>query len=107
MSDAKSVDATSVLFGLEDEFCVLDARRVDAATVKVMVEQIAREGPCPDCGVFTSTVKDRPVMRLKDVPASGQRVELWWRNAGWSVPNRGVRGRASPSPLLPCVRGPG
>jgi hypothetical protein len=30
MSDATSVDATSVLFGLEDEFCVLDVGRVDA-----------------------------------------------------------------------------
>jgi transposase len=79
MSDATSVDATSVLFGLEDEFSVLDVCRVDAATVKVLVEQIAREGPCPDCGVSTGTVKDRPVRRLKDVPASGQRVELWWR----------------------------
>jgi len=79
MSDATSVDATAVLFGLEDEFGVRDVERIDAVTVKVMIEQIAREGPCPDCGVFTGTVKDRPVMRLKDVPASGQRVELWWR----------------------------
>jgi transposase len=79
MSDATSVDCTSVLFGLEEEFCVLGVRRVDAVTVKVLVEQIAREGPCPECGVFTGAVKDRPVTRLKDVPASGQRVELWWR----------------------------
>src|SRR5215212_7842678 len=28
---------------------------------------------------FTGRVKDQPVMRLKDVPASGQRVEPWWR----------------------------
>jgi transposase len=79
MSDATSVDATAVLFGLEDEFGVCDVQRIDAVTVKVMIEQIAREGPCPDCGVLTGTVKDRPVMRLKDVPASGQRIELWWR----------------------------
>jgi transposase len=25
------------------------------------------------------TVKDRPVMRLKDLPTPGQTVELWWR----------------------------
>src|SRR5215213_7789503 len=79
LTDATSVDPTAVLFGLEDEFGVRDVERIDAVTVKVMIEQIAREGPCPDCGVFTGTVKDRPVMRLKDVPASGQRVELWWR----------------------------
>jgi transposase len=29
--------------------------------------------------VFSGAVKDRPVMRLKDMPVSGQRVELWWR----------------------------
>jgi transposase len=79
MSDATSVDATAVLFGLEDEFGVCDVQRIDAVTVKVMIEQIARDGPCPDCGVLAGAVKDRPVMRLKDVPASGQRVELWWR----------------------------
>ena len=72
-------DATSVLFGLEHEFSVLEVRRVDATAVKVIIEQAAREGPCPECGVFSGTVKDRPVMRLKDLPTSGQAVELWWR----------------------------
>jgi transposase len=72
-------DATSVLFGLEDEFRVLTVHRVDQDTVKVIIEQTAREGPCPACAVITSAVKDRPLMRVKDLPASGQRVELWWR----------------------------
>jgi transposase len=72
-------DATSVLFGLEHEFSVVEVRRVDATTVKVIIEQAARAGPCPECGVFSGTVKDRPVMRLKDLPTSGQTVELWWR----------------------------
>ena len=72
-------DATSVLFGLEDEFIVLEVVRVDVTTVKVIIEQKTREGPCPKCGVFTGVVKDRPRVRLKDLPASGQRVELWWR----------------------------
>src|SRR6266550_8630489 len=72
-------DAMSVLFGLEHEFSVLEVQRVDTATVKVIIELAAREGPCPECGVFSGTVKDRPVMRLKDLPTSGQTVELWWR----------------------------
>ena len=38
-------DATSVLFGLKHEFSVLEVRRVDAAAVKVIIEQAAREGP--------------------------------------------------------------
>src|SRR5829696_9173384 len=79
MSDATSVDATSVLFGLEDEFRVLDVQRIDQRTVMVIIEQTAREGPCPACGVITGVVKDRPVMCLRDLPASGQRVQLWWR----------------------------
>src|SRR5215216_2701703 len=72
-------DATSVLFGLEHEFSVVEVRRVDAGAVKVIIEQAAREGPCPECGVFSGMVKDRPVMRLKDLPVFGQTVELWWR----------------------------
>jgi transposase len=72
-------DATSVLFGLEDEFRVLEVQRVDNTTVKVIIEQAARAGPCPGCGVFSGTVKDRPMMRLKDLPVSGQSVQLWWR----------------------------
>jgi transposase len=72
-------DATSVLFGLEDEFTVLDVQRVDVSNVRVLIEQTARDEPCPECGVVTGAVKDRPMMRLKDEPASGQRVELWWR----------------------------
>jgi hypothetical protein len=72
-------DATSVLFGLEDEFTVLDVQRVHDHIVKVVVEQAAREGPCPACGVLTGLVKDRPMMQLKDLPASGQMVQLWWR----------------------------
>lgn len=72
-------DATSVLFGLEDEFSVLEVQRVDTTTVNVIIEQIARECPCPECGVVSATVKDRPLMRLKDLLIFGQSVELWWR----------------------------
>ena len=72
-------DASSVLFGLEAEFSVASVARGGPAMVQVIVEQAAREGPCPACGVLSATVKDRPLMRIKDLPASGQRVELWWR----------------------------
>jgi transposase len=72
-------DATSVLFGLEHEFSVLEVQRVDITAVKVIIEQAAREGPCPECGVVSGTVKHRPWMRLKDLPVSGQTVQVWWR----------------------------
>jgi hypothetical protein len=37
-------DATSVLFGLEDEFVVVEVQRIDASRVKVLIEQLVREG---------------------------------------------------------------
>ena len=37
-------DATSVLFGLEHEFSVFEVEPVDITTVKVIIEQTAREG---------------------------------------------------------------
>jgi transposase len=90
MTDATSIDPTdmlsgvlsdptAVLFGLETEFRVLSVQRTGAAAVTVIVEQVAREGPCPTCGVLSAAVKDRPLMQVKDLPASGQTVELWWR----------------------------
>src|SRR5215212_8463430 len=79
MSDATSVDSTAVLFGLEGEFRVLEVQRVDAATVTVIIEQTVGEGLCRACEVLAGAVKDRPVMRLKDPPASRQQVQLRWR----------------------------
>lgn len=72
-------DATSVLYGLEDEFRVVAVTRLGVAEVKIIIEMRSREGPCPSCGGLSRRVKDRPVRRVKDVPASGQRVQLWWR----------------------------
>ena len=68
-----------LLFGLEHDFRVLEVQRVDTTTVKVIIEQTARAGPCPECGVFSGAVKERPWMQLKDLPISGQTVQLWWR----------------------------
>jgi transposase len=78
LSDVLS-DPAAVLFGLEAEFGVLNVERTGPASVKLTIEQTARDGPCPACGVLSSTVKDRPQVRIKDLPASGQQVELWWR----------------------------
>lgn len=71
--------SAAVLFGLEHQFRVLRAQRTAPDAIKVLVELTAREGPCPSCGVLTAAVKERPLSRLKDLPALGQRVELWWR----------------------------
>ncbi|WP_175442283.1 transposase, partial [Humibacillus sp. DSM 29435] len=71
-------EGTSVLLGLEGEFAVLQLERIDPDTVKIVIEVIDRECACPACGVLTSRVKERPLVRLKDLPASDQRTELWW-----------------------------
>lgn len=71
--------ATSVLFGIEDEFDVVSVERLDPGQVQIIIEMRSAVAPCPACGVFTSRVKDRPVRRVRDLPASGQRTKLWWR----------------------------
>ena len=55
--------ATSVLFGIEDEFDVVSVERLHPGQVQIIIEMRLAEAPCPACGVFTSRVKDRPVRR--------------------------------------------
>jgi transposase len=71
--------ATAVLFGIEDEFDVEGVARIGPGQVKIVIELRAVEAACPTCGVISGRVKDRPLRRIKDLPASGQSVELWWR----------------------------
>ena len=71
-------DTTTLLFGL-DGYGVLDVTDVGDSAVRVLIEPISAEAACPVCGVLTSRVKDRPLRKIKDLPASGQRVELWCR----------------------------
>ena len=81
LSDPAEVlsDPAAMLFGLEAEFAVVSVVRTGPAAVKLIIEQAAREGPCPGCGVLSAAVKERPLVRVKDLPACGQQVELWWR----------------------------
>ncbi len=73
-----AVSAVSVVLGIEDDFGVVSVARTGPDQVRVVIEQLPREGPCPACGVLSARVKERPLVRLHDLPASGQRVELWW-----------------------------
>ena len=58
---------------------MLSVDRLAPNQVKIVVELRAVEAACPTCGVVTARVKDRPVRRIKDLPASGQQTQLWWR----------------------------
>src|SRR3954471_20252424 len=82
-------ETTSVLFGLDDHR-VLDVVRVGDRVVRVLIETIEREGACPSCGVLSSRVKDRPLVRLRDLPASGQRVAAVVPTTPAGVPGAGL-----------------
>lgn len=69
-------ESTSVLFGLEDEFAVSQLHRVDSGTAHVVIEVTNPEDTGAECGVLTSRVKERSLVRVKDLSASGQRTEL-------------------------------
>jgi transposase len=43
------------------------------------VELVARAGCCPDCGRSSVEVKDRPVVRVRDLPLAGRVTHLVWR----------------------------
>ncbi|HEX3278895.1 MAG TPA: transposase family protein, partial [Thermoleophilaceae bacterium] len=43
------------------------------------VELIARAGCCPGCGRGSLTIKDRPVVRVRDLPVAGRPTYLVWR----------------------------
>jgi len=43
------------------------------------VELIARAGCCRWCGRSSLTVKDRPVVRVRDLPVAGRATILRWR----------------------------
>jgi transposase len=71
-------DTTSLLFGL-DSFRVVDVVRVADRVVQVVVETVEPQGICPDCGMASTKVKDRDMVRIRDLPVADQQVALWWR----------------------------
>src|SRR5215217_3302453 len=70
------VEGYAVLFGIEDEFDVVSVERLDPGQVQIIIEMRSAVAPCPACGVLTSRVKDRPVRRVRDLPASGLRTKV-------------------------------
>ena len=84
------IDSTSVLFGLEDEFVVTSLERLSSSDLRVVIELRERGAPCPGCGVLTARVKERPLVRVKDLHACGQVVELWWRKRRLTCPEERI-----------------
>jgi transposase len=70
-------DHGSRLVGL-DGMAVRAVREV-GDQLDLEVELIARAGCCPTCGRGSLTVKDRPVVRVRDLPMAGRPTLLVWR----------------------------
>jgi len=71
-------DRTTLLFALPG-FRVLDVTLGADGGRRVLVESVAEEGGCPSCGVLSSAVKERPTMRVKDLPHGVVPLRLWVR----------------------------
>ena len=67
-------DAASILFNLPG-YRVLCVVRGEGSR-EVLVETVADEGACPDCGVLSSRVQARPVQEVKDLECGGEPVLL-------------------------------
>ena len=60
-------DRTTLLFALPD-FRVLDVTLESDGGRRVLVESVAAEGGCPECGVLSGVIRDRPTCRVRDLP---------------------------------------
>ena len=71
-------DRTSLLFALP-EFRVVDVG-VDAdGGRRVLVETAAAEDGCPSCGVLSSRIHERPLVRVADLPHGVAPLRVWVR----------------------------
>jgi transposase len=70
-------DHVSRLVGLEG----FEVKRVIEVgdRLDLEVELVARAGCCPHCGRGSVDVKDRPVVRVRDLPIAGRVTHLVWR----------------------------
>ena len=71
-------DRTSLLFALPG-FRVLDVTTGPDQGRRVLVESLLAEGGCPECGVVSSRIKDRPTSRVKDLPHGPTSLLVWVR----------------------------
>jgi transposase len=71
------------LLGLED-FRIIDLRQAEDGVV-IRVESASPPDGCQRCGVVGDLiVKERPVVRVRDLSISGRPAWLWWRKHRWS-----------------------
>ena len=71
-------DRTTLLFALPD-FRVLDVTAEPDGGRRVLVESVAGQGGCPQCGVLSGLVKDRPTSRVRDLAHGPVPLRVWVR----------------------------
>ena len=69
---------TTLLFALP-EFRVLDVSIGPDGGRRVLIENVADRGGCPDCGVLSALIKDRPTSRAKDLGHGSVPLVVWVR----------------------------
>ena len=76
MSKGRAASAATVLFNLPG-YRVLAVVRDQGGGRTVTVETVSREAACPSCGVFTSSVHQRTLQRVRDVAFDGPVTVVW------------------------------
>ncbi len=67
----------SRLIGLDD----FEVRAVSGAgeQLDLEVELLTRANSCPHCGRGSPEIKERPLVRVRDLPIGGRKAHLFWR----------------------------
>src|SRR3954469_4229533 len=86
-------DATTLLFALPG-YRVLDVSRAPDGGRRVLVETMIDEAACPDCGVFSRDVHERPVRRVKDLPHGPKPLVVWVRQRRFRCPEQACERRS-------------
>ena len=75
--------AAAAVLGLKG-FRLLAAEEIDGELVQV-VETTAARAQCPTCA-RPAEPKERPVVRVRDVPSGGRPVVTAWKKRVWRCP---------------------
>lgn len=76
-------DEASRLLGLVG-LRVLGVVEGDGDALELEVESVAHAEPCPHCEGEDLVIKERPVVRVRDLPLAGRVVRLRWRKRRFS-----------------------
>ena len=80
-------DDTTILFGLPG-VAVRDVRRVDSARVVHVVTDDVGASACPDCGVFSTKVRQRRTTNPKDIGYGEEPLTVTWHKTQYGCQER-------------------